>query len=279
MSTVRSPKTPSPFALPASDLLFPEKTRLLAFPLHSDESQCSFLVTLKADMVPFIGEWLIPNPNLNCVVMHNQPDSHYVGPNFSLFSLVTNNPGGRLILLGQDSDSARLGRASEPNLLTLSHQEIPRVSVLRQESWLLWYQTLGLRQRDIQIPSSNSLTYVYTKTAHNSQPYSPRNSKAGVLWPPQHTHSIQHRYNTQTHSLPLCSQNCPAPASSSQLICHIGVRTRTWVSLCSAPFTFLSRSVNLSRLPSLSLCLCLSRSGAVSQSLSGALSLHLCFCL
>lgn len=75
--------------LPASDLLFPEKTQLLAFPLHSDESQCSFLVTLKADMVPFTGEWLIPNPNLNCVAMHNQPDSHYVWPNFSLFSLVT----------------------------------------------------------------------------------------------------------------------------------------------------------------------------------------------
>lgn len=35
------------------------------------------------------------------------------------------------------------------------------------------YQTLGLRQRDTQIPSPNSLTYVYTKTAHNSQPYSP----------------------------------------------------------------------------------------------------------
>lgn len=104
LSTVRSPKTPSLFSpkptLPASDLLFPEKTQLLAFPLHSDESQCSFLVTLKADIVTFVGEWLIPNPNLNCVTMHNQPNSHYVGPNFSLFSLVTNNWGRRLIKAG-----------------------------------------------------------------------------------------------------------------------------------------------------------------------------------
>lgn len=83
--------------LPASDLLFPEKTQLLTFPLHSDESKRFFLVTLKANIVTFIGEWLIPNPNLNCVTMHNQPNSHCVGPNFSIFSLVTNNWGGRLI--------------------------------------------------------------------------------------------------------------------------------------------------------------------------------------
>lgn len=69
--------------------------------------------------------------------MHNQPNSHCVGPNFSIFSLVTNNWGGRLILR-QDSGGANLGRASKRNLQTLSHQEIPRVSVPRQESWLLW---------------------------------------------------------------------------------------------------------------------------------------------
>lgn len=68
----------------------------------------------------------------------------------------------------------------------------------------------------------------------------------------------------------------PAPASSLRLICHIGVRTRTWVSLCSAPFTFLSLSVNLSWLPSLSLRLCLSLSPSGAVSLFSKLCLCLC---
>lgn len=71
-------------------------------------------------------------------------------------------------------------------------------------------------------------------------------------------------------------KNSPAPASSPQLICHIGVQTRTWVSLCSAPFTFLSRSVNLSQLWSLSLRLCLSLTPSGAVSLFSTLCLCLC---
>lgn len=69
--------------LPASDLLSPEKMQLWAFPQHSDESQYSFVVTLKAGIVTFTGHHLIPSPYLNRVTMHNQPNIHYLGPDFS----------------------------------------------------------------------------------------------------------------------------------------------------------------------------------------------------
>lgn len=131
--------------------------------------------------------------------------------------------------------------------------------ILGQDNWLLWGSNFSTETETYKHPLQAD-SHVCTQrqpTIHS--PTHPGTAS-------HHIHSIQHCHKTQTHSLPLRLQSCPAPASSSQLICHIGVRTRTWVSLCSAPFTFLSRSVNLSGLPSLSLCLCLSlsRSGAVS---------------
>lgn len=99
LQTSLDPSVPYP-TVPASELLFPEKAQLLAFPLHSDESQCSLLVTMKADSVTVIGGQLIPNPNLNCVSMNNQTNTRYLGLNFSRLSLITNNCGATLVKAG-----------------------------------------------------------------------------------------------------------------------------------------------------------------------------------
>lgn len=85
-------QTPLPLAPSVLDPN-PEKRQLPTSPLNAAESQDSFLLTLKADRLTFTGHHLIPNPYLNHVTMHNQPNIHYLGPDFSRFSLVNKQLG------------------------------------------------------------------------------------------------------------------------------------------------------------------------------------------